>query len=813
MHVRGKRRAPVPPNPFGDPDGPDPPSKTTNKRSLNPFEEDEDEEDTNTGLPAPSLSQQDEDEEIAQNVRNAKQEAGNSKPNENNANVVDKSDSKSAQEELRTLEATMNSLQAHEKRINDEVKAQLALLKKESRMSCVSSGGGMITESNGSGTFLYAKTKKEHHKEQQDNHNHTAAAEGSGSGSVAGRSPTKISPRPWYKRSSSKSPKKSPKPLTLLAKISDLDREAVRIIAENRRRSAEKAYNATAKELITMFSNTFTPNGEEVIPEVPTSLIGAGEFASGTATASVSISIGNQDGASQAQTTPVSAGNKLPHIYTVTTASASAISASATPEDQKKCAIVQPQAKARIDKPTSPPLLNSNETTSILAQYSRNPGPSEHLFSSNSGEEWSCPRCTLKNAHWRALCDACYFRKDSPLPLIPVPVTMRPLASTSAQIQIQTVPLPLTPPKPNAIPPMRMSDERTPQVLPPCENFLSQLPLKESCTKEEKLMGMKLFDDPEVEELDIEKLRQARVAFFTKYQNDSGLDFKPNNLNPSSAEEDQDDWNPANANSKDQNQKATADTINCNNVFEEDADEDNKYDTIETVARIHQLLNPNTSGYGPGTWKPLQVHRFRPMLESILEGSNNGGNNGREAEGQGHAQGQRAVVPPIYENWEFKLSELERKPSWTKTFMQNVQMEIKDQIRYFDSFNPSYDSEDFLSDSDLGDLETSYNGAEVMGDRARGRRWRDEQEPSVEDYRRLGAIPKHLHQNQRNGNGLPPGSSQSHAHAQGLGEMESQRRRRRSERRADEPQTQTTGNQKSFQVYVMGVPTVIMLAP
>jgi hypothetical protein len=59
------------------------------------------------------------------------------------------------------------------------------------------------------------------------------------------------------------------------------------------------------------------------------------------------------------------------------------------------------------------------------------------------------------------------------------------------------------------------------EPVPACENFLSQLPSKDLRPKEvQKVEGTRLVqhssEDPELEELDIERIRKARLAFFQK---------------------------------------------------------------------------------------------------------------------------------------------------------------------------------------------------------------------------------------------------------------------------------------------------------
>lgn len=402
----------------------------------------------------------------------------------------------------------------------------------------------------------------------------------------------KVAHKPWYKRSGSTglsirnlNPLKSKpttvvNPFSVLVKFSELDKEAERIIQENRRKPVEQ------------------PISENMEPEVHTNCEGDTSAAT-TSVESRAASL-STSAASAAPPTKIftvaqvhsileetGEGRGVPSTSQITTKPA-ATPAASTSENKPGSSSpptfqsVHAASKHRQTKPLSPPTNSSTisdrppenkpETPPTPDRTSHTPplkitSPlipttiTPLIFTSNrpTEPEWDCPRCTLKNPCWRVLCEICYQRKDPPasntsmssiLQRVNLESTNKSMTTTNSTtvdpkkattpdkskithpVKVSSCPIPSTStisptsviPETSMVSAGPSAPKPSPESLPhtdkinnaPPENFLSQLPTKQDISKEEKLQGIKLVDDDP--EMELLDIGQLREARLAYFQ-------------------------------------------------------------------------------------------------------------------------------------------------------------------------------------------------------------------------------------------------------------------------------------------------------
>ncbi|CAG7837166.1 unnamed protein product [Allacma fusca] len=949
-HVRGKRKAPVPPNPFGDPDAPEeevnedlairkptaavslPTAAAVNTSENEPTESinandittrrmsspvnaevtTTAQSDTQTEAVASSLlPAQEQDEEIAQNILNDKQEQRSVQqlqqqehadpqpgPTRRRPATVTEQELEAAQQDLQALIA----ISSHQNKavLDEPTRVQLAQLKREADKSplmflqpksylAISSPSGSKSPSGSNDNHFNFNLEREHERNSNPPASPNFHSDESLSPSETSRksplflpttsiagSPTKITPRPWYKRNitsgsnSSKKSKQLIKPVSSMTKFSDIDREASRIVEENKRRSAEQAYNESARELITTFNafnkfqitatpttetdgelsatqNNTNETSEQVgrvtrssaqasAPAPSTTGITANSGPPSNATSDVRSDLRKNDssttknsitsdsrnsndtrdtitntnfGSSSIFPTSSATGNNSrlagsrsvaevlaskspkkensqdktdsqPSTSTSAAAAAAAVPIETT-EKPKKLAIVQPQSCSRVNaiKSTGG---STNSEANINSKVSV--GISTSAFLSSKRENWTCPRCTLQNSYWRLTCDVCFFKVEWTESTVQKLSSVFENASGASgsdgnrnekRSEIKPILDSVTAgasssngsgTKPEAI-------VKDTEDVPFCENFLSQLPAKQTLGREGKLVGMKLHEETG-EELDVVKLRQARLAFFEK--NVSAMDDESSCKFTCVSTLSQQEYGGADE-AIVSNNLATESNEGRKEVIEKKElnvfcdDEDNSIDALLEIPRFgsqHAPLStkdptnmPTFSGPNR-SWNPLHHLRFRPMLESILESSND----------------VYLRLNPIYENWDVSQNQCASSSTnssvappiptgrtWTNTFTH-----MHDPILHN---SPTDNNNGYYANSNSGssscsEYESQGLGSELISgmdgknrapsslhsshhhylyanqDQGQGDGRQDRRKLTIEDYRKLGAIPKNL---------------------------------------------------------------------
>ena len=350
-------------------------------------------------------------------------------------------------------------------------------------------------------------------------------------------------------------------------------------------------------------------------------------------------------------------------------------------ENKKLLAIVQPQAKMPATKPVANDDLPKLENKSEQSNYT---------------PEWSCPRCTLVNPSWRNTCEACYHNRRQD-PIISAAAMLEKVKKEVPPENANVVQASNTNNNSSTVEVRKISQDgitSTKISMPSitelqvrqavvanksCENLLSLFPDKDKLTKGEKLEGLKLIEDPAAEELDIQQLRDARLAFFSKE-------------NKSDIEERQDEKSKI---------------LNVEKKTFKDSESDEIDELL--LAGIHNSSKNNLKGECNSEDRCDRIRKMSEVLSSIC--------------GPGNAQ-LLSNLNRIYENGDTSESCKTDQASWTNTFM-HIQNEMQKKVE-----ESSKELKDVDSSSDSGD----NNKME--------RRRPSSRQLTYEEYRRLGAVPK-----------------------------------------------------------------------
>lgn len=551
-------------------------------------------------------------------------------------------------------------------------------------------------------------------------------------------------PRPWYKRgmgsSSSKNSSGTKSPpirptITRLPKFSDLDREAQKIVEENKRKSAEIAFNQNARDLINIFNTTFTTTGSSSTNS-SSSTITVSSTTNNNSNSSVSDNLHPTSSAimfpssstSAPQTTKYpntsiksvndqksvvqlgqNSQSKLPSTYptettsnitsrTTTTAnhttpvSTTGISSSSEARINSNTAAVSSTVQQRFSHSVEPSTssavsLTQTSTVSAASNYTSSttttPAQSISKLSSSSafkpikssvmGEAWSCARCTLKNPSWRGLCEACHSRKLATTTSSPGIIT-NTLSNTSTKVSTVTSSISsptmtqTTATSTNNSAPATSKINLSTSVVTPklvetvpngtqitatsqttiksnlttfqqpvsqqetlaSENLLSHHPTKDNLLKYEKLDGIQLNNDTasnlgEVDNVDIEKLRQVRLAFFAK----DDKQVQPHNIiSPDTSLK----MNTACTTEPEVQTKS----VNSNSIISSQRFDDGEDDSIDSLLFLPKIQNapqrpsknfnknnvPNNKATNSVTSVPLSPSDVGPNFEILLQPNN-----------------------------------------------------------------------------------------------------------------------------------------------------------------------------------------------